>query len=264
MVERIHAVMLSGGSAYGLDAAGGAMKYLEERKIGFDVGVGVVPIVVGACIFDLGIGKADVRPDAAMGYTACKNAGAGPVAVGNVGAGTGAQVGQYLGPERTMKSGLGAYAVDLGGVKVGAIVAVNCMGDVFDIDTGKVIAGILTEDKTDIDNTERIMFEEIKYNRDVWSGANTTIGCIITNAKLTKTQASRLATVAHNGLAQAIRPVHTSADGDTIFVMANGDYEVNPDSLGALATEVMARAINRAVRSAESAYGRPAASDFSR
>jgi L-aminopeptidase/D-esterase-like protein len=290
MVEQIHAVMLSGGSAYGLDAASGAMAYLEEQGVGFDVGVGLVPIVCGAALFDLAVGDPGSRPDKAMGYAACKNAGAGAntgtVPEGNVGAGTGATVGKYLGPERMMKSGLGAYAVSLGAVKCGAIVAVNALGDVIDIETGKPIAGILNEAKTAIASTEAIMYAEIENQENqhnVFSGSNenqgdahneikknqhdhysgnTTIGCILTNVKLTKSQANKLASTAHNGYARAIRPVHTSADGDTIFLLSTGEVEASADALGMLAAEVMAKAINRAAKAAKSAYGLKSARDF--
>lgn len=261
MVEQIHAVMLSGGSAYGLDAGAGAMAYLEEKGIGFDVGVAVVPIVCGASLFDLVVGDPKCRPDKTMGYEACKNAENNNPGEGNTGAGTGASVGKFLGIERMMKSGLGIYAVQLGDVQCAAVVAVNALGDVVDVDTGKRIAGILSEDGLHLDSTEEIMYAEIGKNRNVFQG-NTTIGCVITNAKLTKSQANKLASIAHNGYARAIRPVHTSADGDTIFVMATGEVEVGPDALGALATEVMARAINRAARKAEAAYGLKCAKDF--
>ncbi len=261
LVEQIHAVMLSGGSAYGLDAASGAMQYLEENGKGFDVGLGVVPIVCGASLFDLVVGDPKCRPDKAMGYQACLNASSQKPAEGNVGAGTGATVGKFLGMEYMMKSGLGTYAVQMGEWIIGAIVAVNALGDVIDVDTGKRIAGILNKDKTAIYNTEACMYEEYDKNRNVFSG-NTTIGCVVTNAKLTKTQANKVASIAHNGFARAIRPVHTMADGDTIFVLATGEEEVMPDAVGALAAEVMARAINRAVYMAEPAYGLKAAKDF--
>jgi len=261
MVEQIHAVMLSGGSAYGLDAGSGAMAYLEENGVGFDVGVGVVPIICGASLFDLVVGDPKCRPDKAMGYEACKNAGTGPVAEGNVGAGTGATVGKFHGVAHMMKSGLGTYGVQIGALQVAAIVAVNALGDVVDVDTGKRIAGLLNEDNTALSNTEEAMYAQYAEDKNVFSG-NTTIGCIVTNAKLTKSQANKLASIAHNGYARAIRPVHTMADGDTIFVMATGEVEAMPDAVGALATEVMARAINRAVRMAEPAYGLKAARDF--
>lgn len=260
MVERIHGVMLSGGSAYGLDAGAGAMAYLEEHGIGFDVGVAVVPIVCGAALFDLVVGDPASRPNQSMGYAACVNAG-GSVAEGNVGAGTGASIGKYLGVERMMKSGLGTFAVSLGAVKCGAIVAVNALGDVFDVDTGEPLAGILNPEKNALENTSELMFEEISMSRDVFSG-NTTIGCILTNAQLTKPQANKLASMAHNGLARTIRPVHTSADGDSIFALSCGEETASPDALGTLAAEVMARAVNRAVRAAKSAYGLICAEDL--
>jgi L-aminopeptidase/D-esterase-like protein len=196
-----------------------------------------------------------------MGYQACVNAGSGPVAEGNVGAGTGASVGKFQGVDHMMKSGLGTYALQIGELQAAAIVAVNALGDVIDIDTGKRIAGLLNEDNTALWNTEEAMYAQYADDKNVFSG-NTTIGCIVTNAKLTKSQANKLASIAHNGFARAIRPVHTMADGDTIFVMATGEVEVMPDAVGALATDVMARAINRAARMAEPAYGLKAAKDF--
>lgn len=261
MVERIHCVMLSGGSAFGLDSGSGAMKWLEERGFGFDVGVGVVPIVCGASLFDLVVGDPKCRPDHAMGYEACENASSHKPAEGNIGAGIGASVGKFLGPDRMMKSGLGTFALQIGELVVGAIVAVNAMGDVVDADSGKIIAGILTKDKTDLDCTEQIMYDEYDKNRNVFSG-NTTLGCIVTNAKLTKSQANKLASVAHNGYARTIRPVHTSADGDTIFALSTCEVECMADTVGVLAAKVMAKAVNRAVRKAEPAYGLMAASDF--
>lgn len=262
MVEEIHAVMISGGSAYGLDAAAGAMAYLEEKGVGFDVGVGVVPIVCGASLFDLVVGDPKCRPDKKMGYEACKNAETGQAAAeGNVGAGTGAAIGKFLGVKHMMKSGLGIYAVQIGELQVAAVVAVNALGDVIDVDSGKRIAGLLNEDNTMLSNTEETMYALYSEDKNVFSG-NTSIGCIVTNAKLTKPQANKLASIAHNGFARAIRPVHTMADGDTIFVMATGEVDALPDAAGALAAEVMSRAINRAVRKAEPAYGLKAARDF--
>ncbi|MGI6684094.1 MAG: P1 family peptidase [Bacillota bacterium] len=261
LVDQIHAVMLSGGSAYGLDAAAGVMEYLEEKNVGFDVGVGVVPIVCGASLFDLIVGDPKCRPDKKMGYMACQNAGKGSLAEGNVGAGTGATVGKFLGIKRMMKGGLGTYAVQIGDLQVGAIVVVNALGDVVDMDTGKRIAGLLHEDHIKLIHTEEMMYREYDQDKNIFSG-NTTLGCVVTNGKLTKTQANKVASMAHNGLARAIRPAHTMADGDTIFVMATGEIEVMPDAIGVLAAEVVGRAINRAVRLAEPAYGLKAARDF--
>jgi L-aminopeptidase/D-esterase-like protein len=238
------------------------MAFLEERNIGFDVGVGKVPLVCGASLFDLAVGDSRCRPDKAMGYAACENAG-GETAEGNVGAGTGASVGKYLGPERMMKSGLGIYAVSLGDVRCGALVAVNALGDIVDVDTGKPLAGILNREKTGLDDTVRLMYDEIGTPRNIFQG-NTTIGCVLTNGKLTKAQANKLASMAHDGYARVIRPVHSSVDGDTIFAMTTSEVEASPDALGTLAAEVMARAINRAVLSAVAAYGLPCAGDLRR
>jgi L-aminopeptidase/D-esterase-like protein len=260
-IERIHGVMLSGGSAFGLDAAAGVMRFLEERGVGFPVGVTVVPIVCGASLFDLTVGDHRVRPDPAMGYAACQNAGTAPVAQGNVGAGTGATVGKYLGPARMMKSGLGTFAVSAGDVKCGAIVAVNALGDVLDADTGRPVAGILNPEKTALDSTRRVLYEEIGAGRDVFAG-NTTLGCVLTNGKLTKTQVNKLASLAHNGCARVLSPAHTSADGDSIFAMSTCAVEAGADALGCLAAEVTARAINRAVRAAGGAYGLLSAADL--
>ena len=261
MVEQIHAVMLSGASAYGLDAGSGAMQYLEEKGKGFDVGVGVVPIVCGASLFQLVIGDSKCRPDKAMGYEACLNESSEKSHEGNIGAGTWATVGKFLGMDYMMKSGLGTYGLQIGDLLIGAIVAVNALGDVIDVDSGKRLAGILNKEKTAIYDTEKTMYEEYDKNRNVFSG-NTTIGCIVTNAKLTKTQANKIASIAHNGFARTIRPVHTMADGDTIFVLATGEAEVMPDAVGALSAEVMAKAVNRAVMAAEPAYGLKCARDF--
>lgn len=252
--EEVYGIMLSGGSAYGLDSASGAMKYLEERNIGFDVGIGKVPIVSGACIFDLIAGDFKCRPDADMGYKACVNSEKNQPEMGNYGAGTGATVGKFAGPERAMKGGLGFYAVEIGKLKIGAVAVVNCLGDVYDADTGAQIAGMLSKDGRSLDNTRRVMWESIERRRNVFTG-NTTIGCIITNAKLDKNQCNKLASMAHNGYAAAIKPVHTSADGDTVFYLAKGTVEVNHDALGDLGAYVMAKAINSGVMNAESAYG---------
>ncbi len=261
LVEQIHAVMLSGGSAFGLDAASGAMDFLEEQGVGFDVGVGVVPIVCGASIFDLIVGDPKCRPDKDMGYEACKNAGKETVEEGNIGAGTGAAVGKFLGPAHMMKSGLGTYGLQIGELQVAALVVVNALGDVVDVDTGRRLAGLLNEDHAELSNTEEAIYSAYDQNKNVFSG-NTTIGCIVTNAKLTKTQANKLASMAHDGFARAIRPVHTMADGDTIFALATGEVEAMPDAVGILAAEVMARAINRAVITAKPAFGLRTASDF--
>lgn len=261
-VQQIHCVMLSGGSAFGLEAGDGAMQFLEEHGVGFETGFGLVPIVCGASLFDLELVSSRVRPDKAMGYAACKAAESGvEPGEGNVGAGTGATVGKFHGPDGMMKSGLGIYAARVGAVECAAVVAVNALGDIIDYDTKKILAGLLNNEKTGFSRTTTVMYEEIERNRALWGG-NTTIGCILTNAKLDKCQCSKLASIAHNGYAQAISPVHSSADGDTIFVMSTGDVEVGADAVGALATEVMVRAINRAATQTAPAYGLKSAQNF--
>lgn len=261
MCNEVYGVILSGGSAFGLAASTGAMKYLEEKKIGFDVGVGVVPIVPGACIFDLIAGDSACRPDATMGYAACVASEKNSPEKGNYGAGTGATVGKFFGVERLMKGGLGTYAVQIGSLKIGAVVAVNCLGDVYDVDNGEMLAGLLNEEKTALASTREVMWNSVEQKKNVFTG-NTTIGCIITNAKLTKPQCNKLASMAHNGYAAAIKPVHTSADGDTIFYLAKGEVEINQDALGDLGVYVIAKAINEGVKNATSAYGFKAMCDL--
>ena len=253
MIEKIHCVMLSGGSAYGLAAAEGAMRYMEEHGVGFDVGVGKVPIVPSACLFDLVAGDPACRPDAEMGYRALAQAEKNEAEEGLFGAGTGATVGKICGAERVMKSGLGFWAEQVGDLKVGAVVAVNALGDVFDPVTHCPIAGLLNEEKTAVASTTEAFKEMARVDFDAFHG-NTTLGCIITNADLTKAQANKVAMMAHDGYARAIRPVHTSNDGDTIFTMAHGSVAAHVDLVGILAAEVMEKAIARAVR-VPSAYG---------
>lgn len=257
----IHGILLSGGSAFGLDAAGGVMRYLEERGIGFDVGVTKVPLVCQSCLFDLGATDFKIRPDQAMGYEACVNAEGGNYRDGNVGAGTGCTVGKLHGMEYSMKSGIGSYAVQLGELKVGAIVAVNALGDVFDWRTGEKLAGMLDSEKTGFLDSEEELFKsfEAVENRFV---ENTTIGAVITNGRFDKARLGKIAGMAHDGYARAIRPVHTTADGDSIYAVSTGTVEADLDMVGALAARVMAEAIRRAVLSAKAAYGYPAAGDL--
>lgn len=257
--DSINAVLLSGGSAFGLDAAGGVQKYLEERGIGFDVGVTKVPLVSQSCLFDLVVGQMDVRPDAAMAYQACENASYDAPAQGNVGAGTGCSVGKYRGMERAMKSGFGTYAVQAGHLKVGALVAVNALGDIYDGATQ--IAGLLSEDKTALSNTLEELFQDVTIAGNLFSG-NTTLGIVVTNAKLNKTQLTKVAGMTHNGFARAIRPVHTNADGDSIYALSTGDLPGDVNVVGAMAAYAMERAIVRAVRLAQPAYGLPAYSSL--
>lgn len=260
-VDRIHAVILSGGSAFGLDAASGAMKYFEDRDIGFDVGITKVPIVCGASLFDLNVGDYKIRPDKDMGYNACLNLGNSECPSGNIGAGTGATVGKFFGLERSMKGGLGSYAVQVGDLKVGAIVAVNCVGDVIDPDTNEILAGLLSEDGKSIIGTEDEVIRLYDKKRNVFTG-NTTIGVVATNGKFTKSEINKLASMSHNGYARSMRPAHSIFDGDTIFTMATGMVEADINLVGLLAARVMERAVIDAVKSAESAYGLKSYSDF--
>ncbi|MGI6719681.1 MAG: P1 family peptidase [Anaerovoracaceae bacterium] len=264
MVDTVFGILLSGGSAYGLDAAGGVMNFLEEKGIGFDTGSYVVPIVCGASLYDLAVGDGSVRPDASMGYEACAAAfRQDEFLQGNAGAGTGATVGKYMGPARMMKSGIGCCAYRLGRLTVGAIVAVNAMGDVYDSDTMEMIAGVLNETCDGFDDTNRLILENQDDQKNVFSG-NTTIGCVITNARLTKPEATKLAQIAQNGYSDAIRPVHTAFDGDTVFAMALGELEADPLACGVLARMAVARAVGNAVRKARPAYGLPCSSDFTK
>ena len=257
----INAVVLSGGSAFGLDAAAGVMEYLEERNIGFDVGVTVVPIVVQSSLFDLPIGDYKSRPDKAMGYKACEDAQNKRSDSGCIGAGMGATVGKILGHDRGMKSGFGTFAVQIGDLKVGAVVALNALGDIFDIETGEKIAGVLSEDKTHFQDTIDVYVERFSGVGNLFT-QNTTIGAIVTNGKFDKVQMKKIASMAHNGYARSIRPVHTTADGDTIHAVSCGEVTADVDVVGTLAAEVMARAIRNAIKSSKSMFGIVAACDL--
>jgi L-aminopeptidase/D-esterase-like protein len=254
LVDKANAIYLGGGSAFGLDGASGVMKYLEEKEIGFDVALTKVPIVPGAVLFDLGIGDYRVRPNARMGYDACLNASDAEVSQGNVGAGTGATVGKIFGGLRCMKSGLGTASFKSQELIIGAIVAVNCFGDVVDPESGEIIAGVLSEDKKSFANTMSFLRNFPQKTKDNFS-KNTTIGVIATNAKLTKAGATKVAMMAQDGYARTISPAHTMFDGDTIFCMATGEVEAGVNVVGAITAEVMARAIVKAVKSTESLYG---------
>ncbi len=258
----VHAVLLAGGSAFGLDCAGGVMAYLEEHDIGFDVGVTKVPLVVQSDLFDLTVGDKSVRPDRVMGYEAAKRAMEAPnYRDGNYGAGCGATVGKICGMDTCMKSGIGSYAIELGELKIGAIVAVNALGDIYDWKTGKKIAGLLTEDKNGFRDTVEVMKQSIAVHENKFV-ENTTIGAVITNAKFDKSQLCKIAGMTHNGYARAIRPVHTTADGDSIYALSVGDVSADQDLVGTLAADVMSEAIKRAIENAETAYGFVSASDL--
>ena len=262
MVQQIHAVLLSGGSAFGLDAAGGVMRYLEERGFGHDIGVTRVPIVPAAILLDLYIGSFRVRPGAEEGYKACLAARDREVAEGSVGAGTGATVGKILGIERATKGGLGTASLEIAqGIIVAALVAVNAWGDIIDPDEGIILAGPRRTDGKGFVNTADLLKSGIG-KREPLQG-NTTIGVVATNASLTKEQVNKVAQMAHDGLARTINPCHTMADGDALFTLSTGDgKQVDATILGSAAAEVVASAVVRAVKQADGLAGIPAARDI--
>ena len=262
MVQKIQAVLLSGGSAFGLDAAGGVVQYLEEKKIGHPTRFGPVPIVPAAILYDLGIGDPSIRPDRQAGYRACQNATTGPVEEGNVGAGAGATVGKLLGRTRAMKGGLGSAAIRVGPLVVGAVVAVNAVGDVIDPKTGRILAGARSEDgKSFADSAE--VLRQRPFGADARTGENTTIGVVGTNASFDKAAMQKVAQMSHDGLARSISPVHLPADGDTLFALSTGQVEgMDLGQVGALAADVMAQAVVRAILQARGISGYPSHSDL--
>lgn len=264
MVDKVNAVVLSGGSAFGLDAATGTVRWLEEHNIGWDVRIAKVPIVPAAILFDLPIGgNPKIRPTADCGYRAAAGAAASPVLEGTIGAGAGATVGKSGGPGRSMKGGLGSYSITLpSGLSVGAIVAVNAVGDIIDPDTGHVVAGVRNPDGSLAD--ARTLLRTGQTGPRPRAAENTTIGLVATNARLTKAQAHRMALMADDGLARAIFPAHTQGDGDTVFSLATGQWtgEVDITQIGALAADVMARAIVRAATEATGLPNIPAVRDL--
>jgi L-aminopeptidase/D-esterase-like protein len=248
LVDRVHAVLLAGGSAWGLDAAGGVMRWLEEQHIGLDTGHGLVPIVPAAVVFDLGVGDGRIRPDAQAGYQACSAASRQAPAQGNVGAGSGALVGKLYGMARAMKGGVGTASLTVDGVTVGALVVCNAVGDVFDPASGQLIAGARSADGSALRGSRDAMLAGELPHKPL-PGTHTTIGVVATDALLTKPQAQRLAQVSHDGLARAINPVHTMFDGDTLFALATGQSRQSADMLllATLAADVTARAVVNAV-----------------
>lgn len=271
MVDKVHAIVLSGGSAYGLDAASGVMACLEQDSVGLPVGNGiVVPIVPAAVLFDLGIGDGRTRPTARWGFQACQSATDAPVDMGVVGAGTGATVGKVAGMGRAMKSGLGSSLVVLpNGGLVGALIAVNALGDVIDPAAGKIIAGTRGNTRGTFHSSVDTVLKQSQA--DIFSGTNTTIGVVVTNIPLTKTQLKKIAQMAHDGMARAINPVHTMYDGDTLFAVSVPSQakirmpDASPDYVnlaGVAAAEATAQAIVNAVRHAASVEGYPSASDW--
>lgn len=263
-VEQVHAILLSGGSAFGLDAAGGVVRWLEERGIGFDMRVAKVPIVPAAILFDLAVGDPRIRPDADCGYRAAAAASADPVAQGSVGAGAGATVGKMRGLKHAMKGGVGSAAIRTpDGLIVAALVVVNAFGDIIDPGSGATVAGARNDDGKSFADTRRLLRAGARPAPR--GGENTSLGVVATNARLTKAGATRIATMAHDGFARAISPVHTPSDGDTIFALATGGHD--EDSLtriGSLAAEATTEAVLRAVREARSAGGVPAVRDLAR
>jgi L-aminopeptidase/D-esterase-like protein len=263
LVDQVHGIVLAGGSAFGLDAASGAVRWLEEQRIGWPAGSSRVPIVPAAILFDLGVGgNAAIRPGPECGYLAAKAASANSVAEGSVGAGAGATVGKFGGGGRPMKAGIGSFAITLpNGLTVGAIVAVNAVGDIIDPDTGQVVAGARTPDNKLADARTLVRSGAAAKAQP---GQNTTIGVVATNARLSKALANRVALMAEDGLARSIYPAHTQGDGDTIFSLATGRWSGDADVtlIGALAADVMARAVVRAATQATSVAGIPAARDL--
>lgn len=265
-VQKVHAIVLAGGSAYGLDSAGGVMRYLESRGKGFPVPGGVVPIVPAAILFDLTMGDFKVRPGADAGFQACVDATSKPVQQGNVGAGAGATIGKLFGREFSMKAGIGSASIKVGDVVVAAIAAVNAVGDVVNPRTGRIVAGARTADGKGFRDTAAVIRSGgAKLVTPI--GSNTTIGVVATNAVLDKTQANKVAQMAQDGLARAISPVHTPSDGDTVFALATGTLKgvaVNHGQIGALAAEAMSQAIVRAALYADSVLGIPGLRDWKR
>jgi len=274
LVHEVHAILLSGGSAFGLDAAGGVMRWLEEHDIGYDIGVARVPIVPAAILLDLALGSSEIRPDAEMGYRAATGASAGPLAEGNVGAGTGATSGKFLGMANAMKTGLGTVSLELGGgVIVGALAAVNPGGNVIDPHTGEVIAGARSPEGAElafgapgyfVDIIELMKQYTTQGLRRPAPRSNTVLGVVATNARLDKPGATKVAQMAHDGLARTVYPAHTQRDGDTIFALSTGDIAADVSIVGAFAARAMAEAILRAALLAESAGGLPGYASLNR
>ncbi len=271
LISKIHGLLLSGGSAFGLDAASGVMRYLDEQGIGFDTGAAKVPIVPAAVLFDLAFGSAEIRPDAEMGYQAAQAATADDTQVGNIGAGMGATVGKILGMGGAMKAGLGTASINIGGgIIVGALVAVNAFGDVIHPQTGAILAGarptqvgpVKVGGDGEFANTLEVM--KTLPGRTIMKAvtrANTVIGAVATNANLTQAEATRIAMMAQDGLARTIRPAHTMLDGDTIFALSTGSKKADISTIGAFAAEALANAILRGVESAQSLGGLPGLGD---
>jgi L-aminopeptidase/D-esterase-like protein len=261
-VHKVHAVMLSGGSAFGLDAASGAVQYLEEKGIGYQTSVAKVPIVPAAILFDLGVGDSSIRPDKKSGYQACTNATDDKIEEGNVGAGAGATVGKILGMDHAMKGGLGTASIQVEGLVVAALVAVNCVGDVTHPWDGTILAGARNQEKNAFANTTAVLKTKLRAGR-ARKSENTTLAVVATNAAFGKSEMTKIAQMSHDGFARAIRPVHLPFDGDTIFSLSTGSFEGGDlAQVGSLAAEVTSAAIVRAILAAESLPNLPAHGDF--
>lgn len=261
IVQKIHAIYLSGGSAFGLDGASGVMHFLEEKGIGFVTGPVKVPIVTGAVIFDLNIGNPSVRPDREMGYRACLDAHSGSIKEGCIGAGVGATVGKYYGNSRCMKGGLGTTSIQIGELIVGALVVVNAFGDIIDPSTGKILAGTLNEEKNQFVHTDQLLLNQVFLERNPFL-QNTTLGVVATNAELGKAEAKRLSMSAHDGFARCISPSHTLYDGDVIFALGTGKIKVDLNQLNSISAYVISGAVKKAVLAASTMYGIPSHIDF--
>ena len=260
--EVLHGIVLAGGSSFGLGAADGVMRFLEEKGVGLDVGITKVPLVAQSDIFDLTVGDSHLRPDSAMGYEAARLAWEAPYYKdGNFGAGCGASVGKWCGMEYAMKTGVGSYVMRLGSLEVGALVVLNALGDVFDWKNARQVAGLLGEDKKSLRDSSQVM-KEASHIADNKFVNNTTIGVVFTNAYFEKAALCKIAGMAQDGMARAISPVHTSADGDSLYAVSLGDTRADRDLVGTLAAEAVSEAILQAVSAAESAYGLPAARDL--
>ena len=250
LVNKIHAIMLAGGSAFGLDAASGVVKYLEENNIGFETGPARVPIVSSSILYDLEIGRSEIRPDLDMGYEACLNASKNDFDSGNLGVGMGATIGKIAGPDQMMKGGLGSAAYQLDELKVGAVVAVNSLGDIINPETGKIIAGALTEDKKNFLDTEKYFYENYNQDNNIF-GTNTSLGVVITNGKISKIEANKISSKAHNGYALTMSPAHTDFDGDTIFTAATNKVDADINTINLLAVKVIKEAVLNAIKEAD-------------
>jgi L-aminopeptidase/D-esterase-like protein len=260
-VQKVHAIYLSGGSAFGLNGAAGVMEFLEKKGIGFPAGPVKVPIVPGAVIFDLDVGKSSIRPDKIMGYQACVNASANLRDEGCVGAGTGATVGKYFGISRCMKGGLGTASIKENELVVGALVVVNAFGDIVNPTNGKILAGALDEEKKQFANRNQLLHSQLPTENNPFL-RNTTLGVVATNAKMSKAEARRLSMSAHDGFAKSIFPSHTLYDGDIIFSLATGEITTDLNRLNMLSSHVISLAIQRAILKASMMFGIPSHDDI--